>query len=223
MPSRSSCQTENEESPAITDDAQKQERIQRILDLTGLNSMDELVAKHFERMLYEEESLVESPRDPAQWNTMKEVVASPAALPGERTPAEPVWRREGPIPLVNGVQSTSYFVSKRKPVVPVRKAPQKNGGKKSHKAPRPRAPKREAADRSHPLAETEPPARIPPMKAVRQFESPRRAPQPPRRPQPARIRARERETDDCVELEAAAFGGFLCGAFLAACCIFTCS
>lgn len=180
------------------------------------------MAKHFERMLYEEEGFVESPRDPAQWNTMKEAVASSATLPGEGTSAETVWRREGPIP-VSGVQSTSYFVSKAKPAFPVRTTPQKNGVKKSREAHRPRAPKREAADRSHPLAETEPPARVPPMEAVRQFESPRRAPQPPRRSQPSRTGAKERETDDCVELEAAAFGGFLCGAFLTAFFIVTCS
>lgn len=181
------------------------------------------MASHFERMLYEEEGFVESPRDPAQWNTMKEVVASPATLPGKGAPAETVWRSGGPIPLVNGVQSISYFDSNGKPVFPVRTTPQKNSGKKSCEAHRPRAPKREAADRNHPLAETEAPARMPPMEAVRQFESPRRAPQPPRRSKPASTGAKEREGDDCVELEAAAVGGFLCGVFLMTCCIVTCS
>lgn len=187
-----------------------------------MNSIEELVAKHFGRFLYEEEGFVESPRDPAQSNTMKEAVASSATLPGEGTPAETVWRSRGPIPLANGVQSISYFDSNGKPVFPVRTTPQTNGGKKSREAPRPRAPKRDAADHSHPLAETEPPARMPPMEAVRQAEPPRRAPQPSLRSQPARTGAKEREGDDCVELEAAAVGGFLCGVFLTACFILTC-
>lgn len=217
--SRSLCLTENEESP-VTDDAQRQEsdegRTERIFALTGLESLEEAVARNLAEIRDEVRDFVETTMDPAESNTMKEAVASSASLPRKGKPAETVQRSGTHIPLAPTESSVSCFGANGEAVFPVRMAPQKNGGNKSRGTPRPRASKRDAADNSHPLAETQAPASMPPMEAVRPA-------QPPRRSQPTLAGVQDQETDDCVEIEKAAVGGFLCGVFLTACCIFTCS
>lgn len=225
IPSRSSCLTENEESP-VTDDAQRQGneegRTERILALAGLEVTEEAVVRHFARIRDEARGFFETTRDPAQSNTMEEAVASSTNLPREETPVETVHRSGAHIPLTPKVGSVSYFGANGEPVFPVRVTSQKNDVQKSRETPRPRASRRDAADHSHPLAETQAPASMPPMQAVRPAQSPRRAPKPSRRSQPARTGAQDQDEGDCLELEAAAVSGFLCGVFLTACCILTC-
>lgn len=168
---------------------------------------------------------VEATIDPAQSDTMKEAInASPANLPEHGPQTEAAYN-----PLAS-TSTVSYVLGanrETRAVAPTGPAPQKKGGEEPRKAPRPRAPKRDAAGHSHPLAVTDAaswptsrPARIPPMEAVRQAEPPRRARKPSRRQPPANTASQAHEADGCT-LEQAAIGGFLCGVFVAYCCIST--
>lgn len=167
---------------------------------------------------------VETTRVPAELDTMKESVASSAALQTQETRMEADQDYRSCSSLAS--TSTASYVLGAKPETagPAGPTSQKKGGKKVAKTPR--APKHDAADHSHPLVETEEPASMQPMEAVRQAEPAPRAQRPTqttwrparRTTRPANTGARAEEVDDAFEH--GAVGGFLCGVLLTICCMF---
>lgn len=218
-----SPRTNEQQYPVVADDAQRQESKEGPAKTAhgpaNSGNMNEGVTKTSVPDQSKAGRFVEATADPAQSNTMKEAIASPANLP-ERGP-----QTEAACDSLTSTSTVSYVLGAKREtraVAPTGPAPQKKGGEESRKAPRLRAPKRDAADHSHPPTQTDAafwptsrPARIPPMEAVRQAKPSRRARKPSRRQQPANTG----EADDCP-FEQAVIGGFLCGVFVA-CCIFT--
>lgn len=158
---------------------------------------------------------VETTTDPAQSDTMKEAVAGPANLPERRAEAarDPLTSTSTISYLLRGANAETFAL--------VGPAPQKKSDEEPRKTTRPRAPERAAADRSHPLAETEAPASMPLMEAVRQPRPPpRQASGFSRRARPANTRSQGQDEDD-YECEYACIGGFLCGVCVMWCCMST--
>lgn len=179
------------------------------------------VAGKNSRNQYEATEFVETTRRKAELDTMKEFVASFAAPQTQENRVETAQDNGSCDPLASTSTASYVLGAKRETAAPAGPAPQKKGGKKVAKTPR--APKPDAADNSHPLVETEAPASMPLMEAVRQAEPPPPAQnqtQTAQRPrqrtaQPANTGVRDRELDEAFAHGAVT--GLFCGIGLIIC------
>lgn len=177
----------------------------------------EVVVESPTQSQHDPRQVVETIRDPAKLNTMKEAVASPASLTGQCASIETARGHE-PLDALASSSTVSYVLrGHRATTAPASPAPQEDVGKSAPGPPR--SPIPDTADQSHPALETEAPASMPLMEAISAAEAAAAAaPRGTRRS--ANTGARGQWTDnDCERI---AVLSFCCGVTVASGLIWCC-
>ncbi|KAK7718630.1 hypothetical protein SLS64_002590 [Diaporthe eres] len=174
---------------------------------------NEVAGKNSTQNRHEATEFVETMRRPADLNTTKEFDDISAAVQAFQIGWADYMSRNS----LASTSTASYALGRtRQTAPPADPAPQKKGGKRPSKIPR--ATRRDAAaDHSHPAVETEAPASMPLMEAVRQDRT-QMAQRPPRRTtRPANTGVRDQEVED--DFADGAVCGFVAGIGITICCV----